>query len=217
MDYTTLIPPLHADKPKFRALVSAITGSFDAQRQEAAGLYQYFDLDTAIGAQLDAVGLWVGIGRNINTPITGVYFSLDIAGVGLDQGVWKGPFDPDNGISVLPDDTYRILIKAKIGANHWDGSMDQWKAIVQQVFPPDTLIFAQDNGDMTMTVGVAGNQPSALFIALLKGGYLPLKPEAIGIKYAIDTVNNTAIFGLDSSTPYVSGLDVGAWATITTS
>ena len=33
-----------------------------------------------MGVQLDAVGIGVGIGRKIATPITGVYFSLDDEG-----------------------------------------------------------------------------------------------------------------------------------------
>ncbi|MGC7970039.1 DUF2612 domain-containing protein, partial [Salmonella enterica] len=68
-----------------------------------------FDLDQAIGVQLDAVGEWVGISRNITVPLAGVYFSFDIAGLGFDQGVWKGPFDPDTGLTTLDDDTYRLL------------------------------------------------------------------------------------------------------------
>lgn len=211
-DYTKRITPEHADSPKFVALVDATTGDIASIRDMESGLVQAFDLDTAIGAQLDAVGEWVGISRKINTPIAGVYFSFDTAGVGFDQGIWKGPFDPDTGITTLPDDTYRILIRAKIGANRWDGSMAGWKAIIDQVFPPETNIFAQDNGDMTMTVVVAGEPPSALFLALLTEGYLTLKPEAIGVAfYFVNSVPGIPAFGFDADTTTVGGFDVGAW------
>jgi hypothetical protein len=87
-----------------------------------------FDLDQAAGDQLDIIGLWVGVGRRVKTPPIGVYFSLDIVSVGFDQGVWQGPFDPSMGITLLDDDTYRLLIRAKIGANHWDGTLASTKA-----------------------------------------------------------------------------------------
>lgn len=212
-EYTDRITPEHADKPKFVALVDGITMDVSSIRALELSLVDSFDLDTAEGAQLDVIGQWVGISRNVKTPIVGVYFSFDTAGLGFDQGVWKGPFDPDTGLTILPDDTYRILIKAKIGANRWDGSMPGWKAIIDQIFPPETNIFVQDNGDMTMTVVVAGVVPSALFLALLTGGYLPLKPEAIGVAYyLVNSVPGSPVFGFDAENDYVSGFDVGSWA-----
>ncbi len=212
-EYTDRITPEHADKPKFVSLVDGITMDVSAIRDLELSLVESCGLDIAQGAQLDVIGQWVGISRNVKTPIVGVYFSFDTAGLGFDQGVWKGPFDPDTGLTILPDDTYRILIKAKIGANRWDGSMAGWKAIIDQIFPPETNIFVQDNGDMTMTVVVAGVIPSALFLALLTGGYLPLKPEAIGVAYYLVTSTPGApVFGFDTENEFISGFDVGSWA-----
>lgn len=211
-EYTDLITPEHAEKPKFFALVDMSTSAISSIRDLQLSYIDTYDLDSAEGAQLDVIGLWVGISRNVAVPISGVYFSFDTVGLGFDQGVWKGPFDPDTGITSLPDDTYRILIRAKIGANRWDGSMAGWKAIIDQVFPPETGIFAQDNGDMTMTVVIAGTPPSALFVALLTGGYLPLKPEAIGIAfYFVNSNPGTPAFGFDAENDLVSGFDVGSW------
>lgn len=212
MAYTDRITSEHADKPNYMALVAAITGDFSGTRDQLLDFVALFDLDSAVGAQLDVIGEWVGIGRGVAVPISGVYFSFDIDGLGFDQGVWKGPFDPDTGITELPDDIYRILIRAKIGANRWDGSMAGWKAIVDQVFAPETDIFVQDNGDMTMTVVVAGVPPTALFLALLTEGYLPLKPEAIGVVYYLVSSLPGPAFGFDSSDQYISGFDVGSWA-----
>lgn len=211
-EYTDRITAEHADKPKFVALVDGITGDISGIRDFDLSLVDAFDLDLAEGTQLDAVGAWVGISRNVAVPIAGVYFSFDVAGLGFDQGVWKGPFDPDTGLITLPDDTYRILIRAKIGANRWDGSMAGWKAIIDQVFPPETGIFVQDNGNMTMTVVIAGTPPSALFVALLTGGYLPLKPEAIGVAYYFVNSNpGSPAFGFDAENDLISGFDVGSW------
>lgn len=54
--------------------------------------------------------------------LVGVYFALDDAdGVGFDKGVWKGQFDPSDGMVTLDDETYRAVIKTKILANKFDG------------------------------------------------------------------------------------------------
>nr|WP_314614272.1 DUF2612 domain-containing protein [uncultured Pseudomonas sp.] len=136
-DYTGKITSEHADKPKYMAMVEAVSQCFLDTNQVASGLPDDFDLDLATDAQLDDVGLWVGISRNIPTPLTNVYFALDTPGLGFDQGAWKGPFDPDNGITILDNETYRSLIRAKIGANHWDGTLESSKAILDLIFNPD--------------------------------------------------------------------------------
>ncbi|GAA5786153.1 DUF2612 domain-containing protein [Chitiniphilus shinanonensis] len=213
-EYVDLIAGGHIGKPKFTEMVGTVAGAFADQNNVAAELASEFDLDSAIGAQLDVVGEWVGISRHVNTLLTGVYFSFDVDGLGFDQGVWKGPFDPDSGLTVLDDETYRLLIRAKIGANHWDGTMDGSKAILDLIFQGDTHVFVEDNQDMTMTVGVSGKPPSALFLALLTGGYIPIKPEGVRINYYIVTPTEGAIFGFDLNNEYVAGFDAGVWGAV---
>lgn len=214
-DYTGLVTSEHADKPKFVATLSALVQCFvDLQNLELQIPFD-FDLDQAIGVQLDAVGKWVGITRNVNTPLTGVYFSLDIDGLGFDQGVWQGPFDPTTGVVSLDDDTYRLLIRAKIGANNWDGTLGTSAAILNSIFGGGTYVFIVDNGDMSIDYGIAGTLPSAIFLALLRGGYIPLKPEAVHINgYFVPSVSNTPLFGFDVENNLISGFDVGSWAVL---
>lgn len=211
-DYTSLITSEHRDKPRFAATVAAVVQPLVDQMNLLASMPGKFDLDVAVGDQLDAVGLWVGVSRRIRTPLTGIYFSFDIAGLGFDQGIWKGPFDPDTGLTVLDDDTYRLVIRAKIGANHWDGTLASSAAILNSIFGADTHVFIEDHQDMSMTIGISGKVPSAVFLALLAGGYIPLKPEGVRVNYTIvTTVDSAPLFGFDMSGPYVAGFDAGAW------
>ena len=211
-DYTGLVTSEHADKPKFMAMLAAVSQCFVDHQNELNAFVSDFDLNEAIGAQLDILGKWVGISRNIETPISGVYFSLDTYGVGFDQGVWQGPFDPSAGIVSMDDDTYRLIIRAKIAANHWDGTIGSAAAILDNIFGSSTYVFIQDNQDMSMTVGLSGNLPSALFVALFGGGYIPLKPEGVLTNYVATSVNGDPCFGFDVENPYISGFDVGSWA-----
>ncbi|MDH0287667.1 DUF2612 domain-containing protein [Pseudomonas sp. GD04087] len=213
-DYLALITTEHSKRSKYMAMVEAVIGPVVDALNASQGLPGDFDLNQAIGTQLDIVGLWVGISRRVHTPLVGVYFSLDMTGVGFDQGVWKGPFDPDSGIVELDDDTYRVLIKAKIGANHWDGTLGASKEILDLVFNGDTHVFIQDNQDMSMTIGVSGAMPSAISLALLTGGYIPIKPEGVRVDYYIVTSTDGPLFGFDVSNEYISGFDQGSWGTV---
>ncbi|MDF3936649.1 DUF2612 domain-containing protein [Pseudomonas citronellolis] len=213
-DYLALITTEHSSRPKFMAMVEAVVQPMIDALNASQGLPADFDLNQAAGVQLDIVGLWVGISRRVNTPLVGVYFALDTSGVGLDQGVWKGPFDPDSGVVELDDDTYRVLIRAKIGANRWDGTLSGSKEILDLVFSGATHVFLQDNQDMSMTIGVSGEPPSAISLALLTGGYIPIKPEGVRVDYYIVTTSDSPIFGFDVSNEYISGFDQGSWGAV---
>lgn len=212
-DYTGLVTSEHKPRPKFMATVAALAQPFVDLQNFYESLPDAFDLDKAIGVQLDAVGMWVGISRKVATPLTNVYFSLDTPGLGLDEGSLKGPFDPDAGITSLDDDTYRLLLRAKIAANSWDGTIPSAAAILNSLFQNIT-IFIQDNQDMTMTMGISGNLPSAVFLALFTGGYLPLKPAGVLVTRYVTSQSGAPIFGLDVQNQYIAGLDTGALATL---
>jgi hypothetical protein len=213
--YTDLITSQHADKPKFVALVDAVSSAFDGQAQAAYSLSSAFDLDVAVGVQLDVLGQWTGISRYARVTITGVYFSFDTPGLGFDQGVIKGPFDPSEGLSRMDDETYRLMMRAKIGANHWDGTLPAYQSVMAQVFAgTGTQCFAVDNQDMTMSVYFAGAQPSALLSGLIKSGAIPLKPAGVRIAgYFVSSVIGAPLFGFDISSPLIAGFDAGAFAT----
>ena len=122
--YTDRITNYHATKPKFFAHIDLSTRPLIDVSAAMKGLISAFDIDTAVGVQLDMLGLWIGRSRIVSQPISGVYFSLDTDGLGFDQGVWQGPYDPDSGYTALSDETYRVILKAKIAINNWDGTND---------------------------------------------------------------------------------------------
>ena len=117
---------------------------------------------------------------------------------------------------MLDDDTYRLLLRAKIGANHWDGTLETSAAILNQIFQGGTHVLIEDNGDMSVDIGVAGAPPSALFLALLTGGYIPIKPEGVRIKYYVLPSGEGPLFGFDVQNQYISGFDNGLWGSLFT-
>ncbi len=209
--WTDLVTSEHADKPNFMATVALSVQPYAdgiAVLETMPGLY---DLDEAVGVQLDAVGDWVGVNRNITEP-DNIYFSLDANGLGLDQGVWYTPYAPTTNQFALPDDHYRLLLRARIAANQWNGSIPAayaaWALLLE---PYGNTVLLQDYQDMTLLVAILGDLPDALTLALITGGYLTLKPCGVGIAgYMVPTVPDLPFFGLDVENSAISGLDVGA-------
>lgn len=163
-----------------------------------------YDIDTAIGFQLDYIGQWVGFSRYISSPLSGIFFSFDNDGLGFDLGYWQNEYTA-NGLSALIDSDYRQILKLKIAANSWDGSIPSALAILQSVFP-NTGIIIQDNQDMSMTIILEG-VVNLVTQSLLNAGYFDLRPAGVSITYSTTTI----AFGFDISTSFIGGFDVGSW------
>jgi hypothetical protein len=210
--YLSLITSEHAGAPNFVSSVAASVQPFADLCATLAAMPADFDLDDAIGAQLDIVGQWIGASRYVKTPLTGVYFSFDTPGIGWDQGVWWAPGDPIAGLIALPDDIYRLLLRAKIAANQWDGTIPGAYAAWDTLFAAQGFqIVIQDNGDMTITLGLLGANGNPTFRELFSGGYLDLRPAGVLITGYLYPSENTAFFGFDTENSSISGWDVGAW------
>lgn len=214
--YTDRLAGHYVDLEKFGQAVYELTQPFSGIKSVANSLPLSFDLDTAIGVQLDAVGDRVGIGRRLKTPIEGVYFAFDTNGVGYDQGIWKGKYDPDDGVVELDDEFYRIIIKAKIASNHWDGTNATLPEILDLVFNPDLGTYASvdDLQNMSMIVGLSGKVPSPLLLQLLTDGYINIKPAGVRIAYYITPTLDGPLFAFDLENDYFAGFDVGVWGTL---
>lgn len=184
--YSTLIPSAQREAPKFLATVEALGQAFSAQQQCSAQLIPAFDLDRAVGKQLDVLGLWIGQGRTIVAPIDDYFFTFNSEPLGFDYGYWKNRYDADFGYVDLDDENYRMVLRAKVGANNWDGTMETLPAVLQSIWPKgDVQIRVRDNQDMTMTVSVHGKTISSMTKEIIRQGHLAIKPGGIGIIYEI--------------------------------
>lgn len=212
--YTDMITSQHRGKEKFESIVSLDTLAFSDIAELLATLPSLYDLDVAVGVQLDTVGEWIGLSRYIGTQLAGVYFSFDDTELGLDAGIWKGPFDPLTGLTRLDDESYRLALRAKIGANHWEGSAASLQAILNQIFTGyDTSVFIGDHQDMSISYYLVGPLPAQVIVSLLTGGYLSIKPAGVQIRgYFKPSTDSAPILGLDCSGDYVAGLDSGSLA-----
>lgn len=215
--YTEKITNYHATKPLFEQHIDLITRPFTDIVKAQENFIREFDLDKAVGVQLDVVGEWVGRGRNVSVPITNVYFSWDTEGLGWDQGSWKGPFYPDAGFTQLSDDVYRMVLKAQIAINTWDGTIGHLEDILEIIFAGSGIdMQIIDNQDMSITInaiainGIANT--SAELISVIKSGELNIKAGGVRVKSlnVIDPAH--PLFGFDTQSTVITGYDAGYWS-----
>lgn len=211
-DYTDLIAGYHVGKDRYTAWVFTLTEPLRIARERLAALREDFDVDTAIGAQLDAVGVRVGVSRNLPMTLTDVYFALDdVDGIGLDLGVWKGQYDPVDGTTTLGDETYRAVIKAKIAQNHWDGTRgslpDFLGEVLGQFGQSAKVLDLEDLDTMHVVLHLTKDTTPPIVWELFSRRIIDV--TAAGV--SVDLVDNNPWFGFDYETASVKGLDESEW------
>lgn len=158
--YLDNITSQHRDKPKFINWLSSNLKSIDGTYLLLKAMDDNFDLDNAIGKQLDILGETIGRKRTLT-------------------------FQPLNGFSpVLPDDYYRLILKAKVAMNNWDGTIPQMYEIWNGVFgnDHDLDLQLQDNQDMSFNAYIDG-YVDQIQQDLIQHGYIVPKPEGVRINY----------------------------------
>lgn len=221
--YLDLITSEHNQKPRYIASVSASIQGLADLTATLAGMPTDFDLDVAVGVQEDAVGVRVNRSRYLTEAID-AYFTWDDghglgAGLGWGQGTWFFPGDPLSGIARLPDDSYRILLRAVVAANTWDGSIPGAYAAWDTLFAGTGFsILMQDYGNETMAIALIGQQPDAVTKALFTTGELDLKPAGVSLfhvlpgEYPAGGPGGTPLFAWGVENDNLAGWGVGCWS-----
>lgn len=209
MNYVDLVTSQHSQRPKFTALLAAVTAPLQQVQDALLGVPSKFDLDTATGDQLDTLGRWVGMGRSLVIPLAQDFFSWNTVGLGWNQANWKGPYVSSVGITVLGDDLYRLAIRAKILKNYTDGTAEQLVQILAPALQSlGVTLVPVDKFDMSLDLHVIG-APDAQVLELINRGYIVPKPMGVRINVVMGGGSGTHLFALDDA---ASGLDVGTFA-----
>jgi hypothetical protein len=217
-EYLARIPSYHSTQPRFMNTVATLIQPLvDAMAMLDKLTTRDFDLDTAVGVQLDMVGQWLGRDRWLRMPFTDVFFSLDLPEdrVGFDQGIWLGPYDARDGLRALDDDNYRVLLKLYAIANQWPGYHPPIVNALNAVWPG---VVVDDRGDkpgevMRCDVLIPGPAISTVALFMLQQDY-PIKASGVRYNFLETTVSSTPLFGFDSANQVIAGFDVGAWGKV---
>lgn len=210
--YLGLITSQYSELPKFTEVIRQLATPFTDIQALLSGLPQAFDLDTATGDQLDVVGEWIGLSRTLPVLVTGIYFAWDdTTATSFDNGVWQGPFDPDEGLVSMGDDDYRRLLKTKIRVNYWDGSLEELALIWNEFLPSQRYGIVVDNQDMTLSLGYEGAPiTTGIGSAVLTIGLSMIKPAAVRIREVFFANDGEPLFAWDDD----NGWDAASWSAL---
>ena len=183
MKYLELITSEYGQKSKYNEYVKAFLDMCSPAVVNYQEFTTLFNLENAVGDQLDKIGELVGIGRKL-------------------------PFESSDVPAVLTDSQYSKVIKSKIYINHWDGTIQQMALIFSVVFK-DLPFDIIDNQDMTYSIVIVDPNMTDEDEVILKYGFTVPKPSGVKVDY---TVRREEVFGWDLSNSFVKGWDEGIWA-----
>lgn len=167
-DFLDQIPSQYATKPKFRAWLQAGLETLQNSDEVLEQIGIAYDIDTAVGTQLDVLGELLGRSRRLD-------------------------FQPANGPDVLDDDHYRLCLKAKVLQNQWDGKMLSLHELWESVYAGQADLEVIDYQDMTILARVIGL--SSLYQQELIGaGMIVPKPWGVQMNYEFADLINGSLF-----------------------
>ncbi len=181
--YTGLLTSEYAQTTQFQQWMLAVLNIANDISNCLANISSDFDLDFAVGVQLDILGQIIGVGRVVS-------------------------FQPSNGVSpTLDDTTYRLLLQATIANNQWDGTIGSLYPVWNQLFPGGHIVII-DNQNMTADIILTGSFTSIIQDLITNGLIVP-RPQAVAYQYSF---GNLPLFGFDRNDSFIAGFDTGNWS-----
>lgn len=169
----------YRDKPKAVAwyeIARKLGGSIEAAAQAVRKSY---DIDTAVGEQLNVIGRIVVAPRSFvgSIPMNPALFDLTDGDEFGDDGAMFSALTIDQD-GQLSDDLYRLVIKAKIIKNNGDATIENILDGMNFLLPRADVLRVTDGEDMSFSIELYGQITNLERYALLNAGLVP-KPQAV--------------------------------------
>jgi hypothetical protein len=181
----------YADKPKARAFMENLLGALICYDM-AISVRNGFNIDTAVGAQLDIIAKYVGVSRVITgTSFARSYFGFaeygdttpfDFYGFTKygdpsEDVQYRNYKESSQSIYSLTDEELRIMIKLSIIKNNGNGSVKMIDSLISILF--SGMIYFIDRGNMSISY-MLGYSSYRLFNIAKSIGVLPA-PAGVSI------------------------------------
>lgn len=195
-------------KPKAVAWYQ-ITRKLAAELEDpATAVRVMYNIDTAVGEQLNIIGRIVVIDRTFTGEVAlnpGLFAEPDGAEFGDEEAVFAALFVDQDG--QMSDDLYRLVIKSKIIKNNSDATIESILYGMNFLLPNADVLRVTDGEDMSFSVEFYGSITDLERWALLNVELVP-KPQGVrfnGFLEGLDYVqfgDDTEEFG-DTSAEFV--------------
>lgn len=153
-----------------------------------------FNIDTAVGTQLDILGQYIGLSRRVAiipvrnfwtladyqlyNPLTPHYGLLDYTDSEVNKdSIFYTYFSENYSLTDLDDSDYRAMLKLKIALNNIDNSLLSIATVLYDFFGDKVIM--NDLTDMTISYSVTPDKENIIVMAY-QLGLIP-KPQGVGI------------------------------------
>ncbi|EKT4495765.1 DUF2612 domain-containing protein [Pseudomonas putida] len=169
----------YRDKPKavdWYSIARKLGGSLE---DAAEAVRKSYDIDTAVGEQLNVIGRIVVAPRSFvgSIPMNPALFDLTDGDEFGDDGAMFSALTIDQD-GQLSDDLYRLVIKAKIVKNNGDATIENILDGMNFLLPNAQVLRVTDGEDMSFSIEFYGQITNLERFALLNAGLVP-KPQAV--------------------------------------
>lgn len=168
--YANLLIIQYRNLPNARGTIESLVGESYADGI-SLDVLNAFDLETAVGQQLDILGKYIGLSRQVNI------------------------FLP-NQTTRLNDDDYRTLLELKLITNNGRASTGEIKKSLYELFPDTIRVY--DNRDMSYTYFVSDTLQDLMKV-IVSEELLPL-PMSVDYRLIFVSKDVTKFFGFSNYT-----------------
>lgn len=168
--YANLLIIQYRNLPNARGTIESLVGESYADGI-SLDVLNAFDLETAVGQQLDILGKYIGLNRQVKL------------------------FLPDQ-TTRLNDDDYRTLLKLKLITNNGRASTGEIKKSLYELFPDTIRVY--DNRDMSYTYFVSDTLQDLMKV-IVSEELLPL-PMSVDCRLIFVSKDVTKFFGFSNYT-----------------
>lgn len=189
--YSKLLIYQYQDKPKAKAHIKSLIENYEEIYKLLNQLLEVYDIDLAVGRQLDVLGRILGISRKVPFAIAKKYFGFDdninsYPMGDLNGGIVAYPFkdldEPDYTDGELNDNQYRLFLKAKAIKNNVKALMiDKEENLSLQNaidFLFDNKAYLVDNKDMTLSIYIDNSYDFTLLQYIKQLDLIP-RPQTV--------------------------------------
>lgn len=209
-EYVDLLIKQYHEKTNASAEIGLLAETWEKTFNFLKSFEEEFDIDSAIGAQLDIIGRMVGVSRSVPGVLLKIFYGFDDVSntTGMDSkfeevGDLGGFFSKDSEQYTtlqLSDNDYRFFIKAKIARNTSRGMIAynddmSIQEAVNILF--DGLAYISDNKDMSMTLYISTLVDEERTRLILQ---LDLIPRPQGVEIFLVVVDFDDFFGFFDNT-----------------
>jgi hypothetical protein len=195
--YTLMLIKQYWEKPRARAEIEAMVSTWQTVADLLRSLDRAFDLDFAVGKQLDIIGRIVGVPRNVPAILQRVRFGFSINPVCVgfadrfdftrESAPFFNRFDRALTSQQLDDEKYRRVIRVKVAKNSCAAVMssddrNSLQDVIRLAF--DNRAYIVDNQDMTITLYISPSVSTEEIRLLQRLDLLP-RPQTVNYKLVI--------------------------------